>query len=455
MTELIKRTIRNGPLWETLRDWHQQKNTWGTAKTVYVLRGLAGCGKTTFLRHYFRKRKTFYFSFSGLEEGLAERLFTERVSKETGVTVSVWAEAVQVLSAKYRIILFDDVTSIASYKRFPKAFYENMITDINVRPFVALISQPMDDLNGLADAYDTNWLDGFSIPEVMKLYPQISKYDILGLGAVSGGIPRIMQAFDAALNIEENLRKMLEPPSIFIRFMPELMTRYFRKPDNYHRILHAIANGSHSVSEIGKFTDFAYNKCDNYLAKLIACGLVEMGKIESKRGTEKTAYTLTNSYVRLWYKYIFLNQTDIQLGNDPGLMDAIICGILEKEIHAFHLERAFAHVNTRTYELWTSLEISKTIVRSPKVVKGKNFRYTFDAIEQNSDRAVFVKVFDNPAENCSRLELYKMRKAAAAVSAYYDSRVFIFAKRRFSDHAVAEAAKDPTITLVEVDRLRW
>jgi len=55
--------------------------------------------------------------------------------------------------------------------------------------------------------------------------------------------------------------------------------QYFRKPENYHYILSAIANGKYSVSEIGKYTGFAYNKCDNYLAGLIDCGIVKAEKV--------------------------------------------------------------------------------------------------------------------------------------------------------------------------------
>jgi len=453
--EIVKRTVDGGiPMWKVLENYHRQKDGWNKAKTICILRGLAGCGKTTYLLHYFKDKKTFYFSFNGLEEALAEKLFAKQVTDKTGITVSGWEEAIQTVSAKYRVVLLDDITSISSYKRFQKAFYDHMISNIKTRPFVVLIAQILDDVRGLADVYDEARLGYFSVPEVMKLYPELSKHDILALCTISGGIPWIMQELDAALNIEDNLRKMLEPSSMFIRFVPELFSRYFQKPDNYHRVLHAIANGNHSVSEIGKFTGFAYNKCDNYLIKLVFCGLVKVEKAESERGTKKTAYTLANSYVRLWYKYVFLNQTDIRIGDRPELVEAIIRSIIDKEVHAFHLERAFAYVNKRTYELWTSLEISKKIVRTPKAVKGRNFRYTFDAIEQNGDRAVFIKVFKDPAENCGRVEFEKLRKAAAMVSSYYDSRVFIFTKRRFSDYAVAEAAKDPTITLVEVDRLR-
>jgi len=38
---------------------------------------------------------------------------------------------------------------------------------------------------------------------------------------------------------------------------------------------------------------------------------------------------------------------------------------------------------------------------------------------------------------------------------YYDSHVFIFAKRRFSDYAARQAPNDESLSLVEVDRLKF
>ena len=81
--------------------------------------------------------------------------------------------------------------------------------------------------------------------------------------------------------------------------------------------------------------------------------------------------------------------------------------------------------------------------------------YTFDGILRKGDKAVFVKVFENPLKNCKRGELEKMRLAVKLINKYCDSHIFIFAKRRFSDYAVAEAALDGSISLVEVDRLKY
>ncbi|MCL2817721.1 MAG: hypothetical protein FWD39_04980 [Clostridiales bacterium] len=451
----IKRTAKGRPLWAILELYHLRKREWKTLKTVCVVEGFTGSGKTTYLLNYFRGKNVFYFSFAGFEEKLAKRLFAERVAEKTGLVVTEWEDSFKAVSGKYRYILLDDLASLSSYKRFRKAFYDYMITNIYTRPFVALIRQPTEDLGGLADDYVVTGLDYFSLPEVMKLFPTLSKADTLGLCAMSGGIPKILHEYDGSSNFEDNLRRMLEPSSAFMRFMPELLMRYFRKPENYHHILCAIANGNHSVSGIGKYTGFAYNKCDNYLSGLISCGFVKTEKVLSKKGAEKTVYELTNSYFRLWHKYVYLNQTGIQLGNQK-LVDGIIQKITDEEIHEFHLQKAFALANERIHwDLWDSFQISKNVPRAPETVSKGKFRYTFDAIARNGEKAVFIKVFADPLENCKEEALYKLRKAVMIANKYYDSHILIFSKRRFSDYAVAEAAKDETISLIEVDRLKY
>lgn len=455
MDKVIKRTTNRKPLWEVLEQHYQKKREWKTLKTVCVVDGLTGVGKTTYLLEYFKGKKVFYFSFAGLEETLAEKLFAECVKAKTGADVSCWEDGFKVVSVKYRIILLDDLSAISTYKRFHKAFYNHMITDINIRPFIALIVQPTDDVSGLADEYDEIYLDYFSVPEVMKLFPMLSKVDILGLCVVSGGIPKIINDYKSTISFEDNLRNMLRPSSAFIGFMPELLSKYFRRLENYHHILYAIANGNHSVSEIGKFTGFTYNKCDNYLAGLISCRLVITEKSISKSGAAKTAYILANNYYRVWYLYIFKNRSAIQLG-DQKLADSIVKTITGKEVHEFHLQKAFALANERIrWDLWSSFRITQKAVYTPETIGKGSCQYAFDAIIRNGEKAVFIKVFKNPHENCKKDELDKIQNAVMFANTYYDSHVFIFTKRRFSDYAVAEAARDDVISLVEVDRLKY
>lgn len=453
--EIIKRPDYESAIQEHMKCYAKRLSGWKIAKTVCVVNGLAGSGKTTFLLNRFNSNGTFYFSFAGLIENIAEKVFTDYVMEKTNSTVLNWENGITAVSKKYKFIIFDDVSVVLSSERFRKAFYNYMITDINNRPFVILITQMTDSIKGLSDSYYDISFDYFSIPEVMKLYPMLSKFDILGLCAVSGGIPKIMNEYDEQKSFEDNLRNMLELSSSFCNFMPELLLRYFRKPESYHYILYAIANGNHSVSEIGKFTGYAYNKCDNYLSALVSCGIVEAEKVLSKRKAEKTAYRLANNYFRLWYLYVYMNHTEIQLGNGE-LINGIIRNIINKEIHNFHLEKAFLTANERmNHDLWTTFRLSDRVEYTPKTIRKGDFSYTFDAIARNGYKAAFVKVFANPFENCKKDELDKIRRAVDIANKYYDNRIYIFSKRRFSDYAVAEAAKDYSIKLVEIDRLRF
>ena len=433
-----------------------RKDAWRELKTVAVVTGLAGCGKTSLLLDYFKDKRHFYFSFAGLEESIAEKLFADRVSAVTGATVTNWDEAFIALSKKHKYIIFDDLSPLASYKRFKQSFYENMCRDFDSRPIVLLIAQPTDNLDGLADSFHEISVSYFSLPEVMKLFPSLSKIDALGLCAISGGLPDILNAYDVQRSYEDNLRKLLQLTSAFLEFMSSLMDRYFKKPEVYHHILYAIANGNHRISEIGKFTRYAYNKCDNYISVLISNGIVQIEKEKSERGTEKTAYVFANSYFRLWYRYVYANRSEILTGNKDAI-GCIVKGIIEKEVHAFHLQRAFAYVNARIKEsnFWAVFRISEKIVYSPQTIEKDDFSYMFDAIHRNGEKAVFVKVFDDPLENCKKDELDKLEKAVRLANNYNDSHVFIFSKRRFSDYAAKQAPMDDALSFVEVERLKY
>lgn len=461
MSAVIKRTIVYNPLWEIYEKYMFRVHDWEIKKSVCVIEGLASCGKTTYVLEYLKNKQYFYFSFAGYGEALAETLFTEYVTEMTDTAVHGWEDAFKAVAAKYKYIVFDDLGAITSCKRFKQAFYGRMITNILTRPFIILIAQPDDNVSGMADNYDYLDMGYFGIPEAMKLYPSVSKYDILGMCAVTGGIPKILAEYDPEKPFIDNLRNMLRPASAFCNLMPELLSHYLRKPEIYHQVMHAIANGNHSISGIGKYTGFAYNKCDNYLSRLIKCGFVEVEKVLSDRGAEKTAYVLTNNYFKLWYLYIFRNRTQIRLCNQD-LIDSITKSIIETEIHAYHQQKAFALVNMRVHnQLWASFGIGEQIMHKPQIVHdvtnptaGK-FSYTFDAIFRKGKKAVFIKVFEDPQENCKKDELERIRDAVSLVNKYYDSQVFIFTKRRFSDHAVKESGMDDNLSLVEVDRLKW
>lgn len=434
----------------------KQNRLWEDLKTVVILSGPAGCGKTTLVLDYFREKKHFYFSFAELGEAVAKKLLAEQLLAQTGQTVEDWNELFILLSKEYHYIIFDDLASLCTYKEFKTSFFESMCRDFKSRPFVIFIARPMDDLEGLADSYIPVEMSYFTVPEIMKIHPTLSKFEALALGAVSGGIPQILREYDAQKGLEDNLRAFLAPDSAFMTLMPQMMDNHFRRPECYHHILCAIARDNTRISEIGKYTGYAYNKCDNYVSALVAAGIVVTNSVISDSGAAKTAYTIENSYFRLWYRHIYLNQSRFALG-DTVLIEETIQGIMDSEIHAFHLGKAFNHANAklRGIDLWRSLGITERVVYAPKTIDAKAFKYTFDAIHRHGDKAIFIKVFSDPLENCKKDELDRIERAVNVANKYYNSHIFLYTKRRFSDYAAEQAVLDKTISFVEVKRLKY
>ena len=144
-------------------------------------------------------------------------------------------------------------------------------------------------------------------------------------------------------------------------------------------------------------------------------------------------------------------------GSHPHLVHNFVKSIIEEEIHTFHMQYAFAYVNARIKEsnFWATFRINDKITCSPQTIEKGNFSYTFDAIHRNDEKAVLVKVFADPLENCKKDELDKIKRAAMLANNYYDSHVFLFTKRRFSDYAAKQAPIDDAISFVEVERLKY
>jgi uncharacterized protein (DUF111 family) len=106
------------------------------------------------------------------------------------------------------------------------------------------------------------------------------------------------------------------------------------------------------------------------------------------------------------------------------------------------------------HSFWPVYRISDKITYAPQTVKQGGFSYTFDVIHRNGEKAVFVKVFADPHENCKPDEFARIQKAVMLANKYYESHVFIFAKRKFYEPAVRQAATDQSVSFVEVGKLR-
>ena len=64
-------------------------------------------------------------------------------------------------------------------------------------------------------------------------------------------------------------------------------------------------------------------------------------------------------------------------------------------------------------------------------------------------------MFADLLENCKQGVLEKIQQAVMLANKYYDSHIFLFIKRRFSDYAAQQAPLDEAVSTVEAGRLKF
>lgn len=425
---------------------------------VLLLSGPKGCGKTTLVLNFTRKVDRFYFSFAGLDDCMALRQFCKRTMEFLKTeSISSWPEAFSALLRHRPIVIFDDIAAVASNKDFWTAFNNFWNNKGANRLFLYMIAEKPVKLPLLqcpAVRLEMGWC---TISDLFKAQPGLSHEDILRLYAVTGGIPELVNTYDARLSFEENLWVMLQPGSPFLRFCPEYLSSCFRCTEVYEHLLYAMAKGHHRIGEIAAFTGFTSNKCDKYIKTMIECGIVTCRQIPDKNNKVKTHYDLANGYFTLWYRYIYLNRDLLLCGQPDSLkpkmlefIDKTLVTIVYREACLrFLLGRKRSHDNSVPDYLFSDKIYPQTISKG-------NFTYTFDGVFHWQERALFIKINTDPLENCGASEIERIERAMILTNKQlYDSQALIFCRRRFSDAAVAAAAKEPILSLVSLERLKY
>ena len=431
---------------------------WAAHNGVLELVGPKGSRKTTFVLDFFSEKQCFYFSCRGLEERMARRLLGERLSQEMACAVpESWDEIFSVLNqlaARTKVFIFDQLESFVSDRVFCSALQGYIDDTDRRRVFLILVHTDTVPLNLLRLNSHRIELPYCTIASIKKTCPKRTGQEILEIYTLSGGIPEIVNSFVEGETIEESMARMLSEKSPFITFAEVVLSSHFLRPESYAMLLHAIVTGHNSVSELGRFTGFPYNKCDKYLKSLMAAGLVEAVKQENESGAEKTSYQICNPYLEIWFRYVYPNRTMLAAG---GFADYFLSDALP-EIRRTDVEREYiaACFQALKYRMDDQVPTSlrRVIAYKPVTVKGTAFSYTFDFAGKSKDTAVFVKIYSDENSVVGRAQLDELERAVNLLHPYVDSKIYLFSKRRFSDALIKEATFG-VVKLFTVDRLRF
>ena len=182
------------------------------------------------------------------------------------------------------------------------------------------------------------------IKEILNDYnPKYTSEDLLCLYMLTGGVPKYIALLMEAGATKKN--KMLDmvtsPDSPFIGEGKDLLVSEFGKEyGTYFSILQLIASGKNTQSEIDSVIG---KNTGAYLANLEReYSLITKNRpMFSKPESRKNRWSLNDNYLRFWFRFIFPNQSLIEMGKYDMLREVIDRGyeqysglILEKYFRA-------------------------------------------------------------------------------------------------------------------------
>ena len=164
------------------------------------------------------------------------------------------------------------------------------------------------------------------IKEILKDYnPQSTAEDLLCLYMITGGVPKYIDLLmeGGAVTQQAMLDAVTRFDSPFIGEGKELLVSEFGKEyGTYFSILQLIASGKTTQSEI-----------DSIIGKNTGAYLVNLEKeysliiknkpMFSKPESRKARWSLNDNYLRFWFKFIYPNQSLIEMGKNELLRELI------------------------------------------------------------------------------------------------------------------------------------
>ncbi|MDR0374046.1 MAG: ATP-binding protein [Nitrososphaerota archaeon] len=142
---------------------------------------------------------------------------------------------------------------------------------------------------------------------------------------VTGGVPKYLLQIkdhrDLKTNIVDNF---FSPNSLLFEEPHNLLKQELREPAVYNALITAIATGSSKLNEIATKTHLPTSSCSVYLSSLLSLNIIRKDlPILHKPTSKNTIYRLNDGMFRFWYKFVYGNISEINMGQGVAIYDEI------------------------------------------------------------------------------------------------------------------------------------
>lgn len=165
----------------------------------------------------------------------------------------------------------------------------------------------------------------FRYADFRLMFKSLSEEEKITRYAVFGGTPYYLEKAKNIHDIIDAINELVLKRSGELAEEPKNLLEYenVRVHAHYNSILHAISSGKEIMKEIEDFTKIKKNIMPAYFKRLDEL-LDLVGRNDPIFGKERLGrYEIKDNFFKFWYKFIFSNQTALNLGNNKIVLDLI------------------------------------------------------------------------------------------------------------------------------------
>jgi len=285
---------------------------------LIVVYGRRRVGKTRLVLEALKNKE--YVYYLAVEKGNLERFkkTAAKVSSEIKYAKEDWESFFYFL--KNKIIVIDEFPNLIKEDKTIISLFQKIVDEnlLNTKTKLILIGSSISMMKEKVLSYKSPLygrrtgqikLKPLKFKYLKEFFPSASPQELVEIYGFTGGTPYYLEKIKTPF--WSWLDEELKDPKSFLKEEGDFLLRYeFEEIGTYKRILEAIASGKTKLGEIKSFV--GKPSITEYIKNLIEIELIE--HIKPVTGGKRGIYQIADNFTRFWFRYIYPNLSEIELG---------------------------------------------------------------------------------------------------------------------------------------------
>jgi hypothetical protein len=286
--------------------------------------------------------------------------------------------------------------------------------------------------------------------DMVRAFESYSVRDCVRVYGIIGGVPAYMHAWNPAQSVKENVcRLILSENGLLYDEAERYLGSELRELSVYYTILGAIAkHGVRKLNDLYNETGFSRAKISVYMKHMAAFEVIEKVYPFETGGYEnaqKGMYRIKNTFLNFWFHFIYPHLSERSMMEPEVFYDTYVAPGMDD-----YLNRYFVDVCMEYLRLLD--KVGQLPIKIKKMGTWIGKEGVIDIIAQDEARNRIVGMC-KWSEKVMTYEMCKQLQETMKLAVVKAKCIFLFSAGTFDGILTQKAANDPSLMLVDMNRL--